>query len=228
MHESFDLKKNLLTRYENDQLATFYLARYSDDLDPFLWAREFIHSITPLETHTDILWVKPDAKDKTKEYKVESTQIKMLMHFLLFQPRLLKKKFIFIFDAHLLGVDLSNKLLKTFEELSMNFCLFLFLPHEKNLLPTVESRGIKIHLVGKESPLIPSPHTHSAIELVSKLKKSPTPALDEKLFIEASLDRTLHAKKFIACEAALLNLFHWKQSEDYNNPQTSRLSLFVD
>ncbi|MBC7427016.1 MAG: hypothetical protein H7336_00300 [Bacteriovorax sp.] len=224
-----DLKKNLLKKYESNQLAQVYLAKYPESTDPIVWAKDFIKSITPLEDDADVLWVFRGEKEN--EYKVDSTGIAALLKFLNYRAFHLKKKFIFINDAHLLSTIVSNKLLKVFEELSENFCLFLFAPQEENLLPTVESRAINIllpHTQLDELDALDLPHYASAIDLVAQLKTSEHQMLEEKKFIEDSLGKTLRKGNFSELDNALENLKHYSQSDNFNNSKVSRLSLFFN
>ncbi len=224
-----DLKENLLSKYASNQLAQVYLAKYPEGTDPVLWARDFLKEITPLEDDADILWVSRGEKEN--EYKVDSAGITALLKFLNYRAFHLKKKFIFINDAHLLSVIVSNKLLKVFEELPENFCLFLFAPQEENLLATVESRAIKILLPQNENStdqaLDPSSYT-SAIDLVAQLKTSEHQALEEKKFIESSLNKSLKKGDFKDLSDQLENLKHYSQSDNFNNSKVSRLSLFFN
>jgi hypothetical protein len=191
-----------------------------------VWAQNFIKDITKLADHPDILWVE---RVEENEYKVESTGILALNKFLNYRAFELKKKFIFINDAHLMSTIVSNKLLKVFEELPENFCLFLFAPQDQNLLPTVESRAINILLpqdlsgVNYDASL---PNYASAQELVASLKKSDDDYLEEKRFIEESLVKTLKTGNFKDCTEALENLKNYQVSDAFNNSKLSRLSLF--
>jgi DNA polymerase-3 subunit delta' len=224
-----NLKKNLLKKYETDQLAQVYLAKYPKSTDPIIWAKDFLESITTLQDDPDVLWVFRDEKESV--YKVESLGIKALIKFLNFRAFRLKKKFIFINDAHLLSTIVSNKLLKVFEELPENFCLFLFAPQEENLLPTVESRAINILLPQVQHDEIEvreSLQYSSAMDLVNKLKNSDNQMQEEKKFIEESLNVTLQKKQFNDLSAALENLKHYSQSDNFNNSKVSRLSLFFN
>ena len=95
------LEANLLKKYHQDGLAQVYLAKYPENTDPTVWFKAFIKEITPLTDHPDILWI-----DRGEEnfYKVESAGIMALNKFLNYRAFELKKKFIFINDAHLMSV----------------------------------------------------------------------------------------------------------------------------
>jgi DNA polymerase-3 subunit delta' len=222
-----NLKKILLKKYEDSNLASVYLTKYPEGTDPKIWARDFMSSITTLADHPDVLWV--ERTDSENDYKVDSPGIAALTKFLNFRAYELKKKFIFLNDAHLLSVIVSNKLLKIFEELPENFCLFLFAPQSQDLLPTVESRAIKILMPSENNKTdydaVPT-HYESAQELAASLKKSDDEYVEEKKFIENALNKALKMKNFQECSNLLDNLKHYGVSENFNNTKLSRLSLF--
>lgn len=227
MTDSFDLKKILLKKYQDDNLATVYLAKYPEHTDPKKWALDFLQPITKLADHPDVLWVS--RSENENDYKVESKGIASLVKFLNFRAFELKKKFIFLEDAHLLSVIVSNKLLKVFEELPENFCLFLFAPQGQDLLPTVESRAIKVLM--PQDPIDFDSHQdvpqyQSAQELLASLKKSDDEDLEEKKFIENALDSAIKSGDFKECGRLLENLKHYGVSENFNNAKLSRLALF--
>ena len=228
MSDLGNLSKNLLAKYKSGNLASVYLAKYPENTDPEIWAREFLKNITPLTDHPDVLWVSRGEKEN--DYKVDSAGIAALLKFLNYRAFELKTKFIFIKDAHLLSVIVSNKLLKVFEELPENFCLFLFAPQEENLLPTVESRALKI-LIPKDidaTPALDLPSFTSAQELLGVLKKSENEFAMEKRFIEESLDKSLKTANFKDCVELLENLKTHSIGDSFNNSKLSRLSLFFN
>lgn len=224
-----DLKKNLLLKYEKNQLAQVYLARYPNETDPKKWTLDFLKSITGLTDHPDILWV--EREEKENDYKVDSKGIAALFKFLNYRAFELKKKFIFLTDAHLLSTIVSNKLLKTLEELPENFCLILFAPKDEALLATVESRAIKITLPSEKGDVnydAPPLSFNSAQELLAALKESEDELLLEKKFIEEKLHNALQSPNFKSCEELLNKLKHYSVSESFNNTKLSRLSLFFE
>ena len=224
---SSSLTQTLLLKYEKNQLGSVYLARYGVHTDPKEWGHDFLKAITPLQDHPDVLWVELDKKENS--YKVESQGILDLLKFLNYKAFELKKKFIFITDAHLLSTVVSNKLLKVFEELPEDFCLFLFAPKDENLLATVESRAIKVLLPSGEDKTdydAPPLEFASAQELLAELKSSEDELLLEKKFIEERLNKTLKSASFKGCSEELEKLKHYSESEAFNNTKLSRLSLF--
>lgn len=225
------LKTNLLNKYKTGNLAQVYLAKYPIGTDPIIWAKDFLQGITSLEDDADVLWVNRDEKDK--EYKVDSSEITAMLKFLNYRPFHLKKKFIFLNDAHLLSTIVSNKLLKVFEELPESFCMMLFAPQEENLLATVESRAINILLPESQSSLnekegIQERHYTSALDLIAQLKNSDDQSFEEKKFIENSLNKSLKKGNFEELSLQLENLKHYTISENFNNSKLSRLSLFFN
>ena len=222
-----DLQKNLVKKYNDGNLASVYLAHYSEETDPKKWGQEYLFHITKNSDHPDILWV--DLDEDEKDYKVDSRGIKEFLKFLNFAGYELKKKFIMINDAHLMSTIVLNKLLKVFEELPENFCLFLFSPQNFELLATVESRAIKIRLpknLSIDGYSAPLPEYASAQDFIASLKKSERPELDEKKFIEQSLIKTLQSSNYKECCEDLENLKHFSLSSSFNNSKLSRISLF--
>ena len=56
-------------------------------------------------------------------------------------PFELPHKFIIFTQAHLIPKDISNKLLKSLEDIPEKSTLFFLLPAQKSLLPTISSRA---------------------------------------------------------------------------------------
>jgi len=61
------------------------------------------------------------------------------------------KRVVLIEDAHLLGVEAQNSLLKTLEEPPENTTLLLTVAHEQALLPTIRSRAPSLNILRPES-----------------------------------------------------------------------------
>lgn len=224
---SLDLTNVLVKKYANDQLAQVYLASYPLDSGPESWIQNFIHNFTKLEDHPDVFWVT--RSEKENNYKVDSASIKDMLKFISYRPIELKTRFIFFTDAHLMSDIVANKLLKVLEELPPLYCLFLLAPEGQHLLPTVESRAIKVRLpkstnsklTESETPVFESVH-----ELVQYLKTSEDPFFDEKKFIEQALSLMLSkSSSFEQYNEMLANLKHYLESDLYNNSKASRLSL---
>ena len=140
-------------------------------------------------------------------------------------------KFIFLQDAHLLSDIVANKLLKVFEELPKNFCLFLLTPQDESLLPTVESRAIKINLnspISLNISAIEQADIDTGLnlnEISSQLKNSEDSHLLEKQFLISKLNQSLSEADFLKCNDLLEKLKHYDASEKFNNQKQSRLAL---
>jgi DNA polymerase III delta prime subunit len=108
--------------------------------------QKMIETIThkKLSGHADFYKVNVDESEKS--YKVDSKNIADFSKFLNFKPTHIKHKFAFVFDAHLMTEVLYNKFLKTFEETSSDTTIFLIIPKEEELLPTIKSRAITFYL----------------------------------------------------------------------------------
>ncbi|NOT78099.1 MAG: hypothetical protein HOP07_03745 [Bacteriovoracaceae bacterium] len=231
MNQQHKLSNVLLKKYHESNLASVYLARYKDQEALKYFNSEFVKKITPLEDHPDILWVT--LTDKEQSYKVESLGIKALLKFINYRPFSLRVKFIFLQDAHLLSDIVANKLLKVFEELPKDFCLFLLTPQDETLLATVESRAIKINLTSPISPIISvseqadndTNQNLNLNEMSSLLKNSEDSHLLEKQFLVSKLNHSLSEADYLKCNDVLEKLKHYDASEKFNNQKQSRLAL---
>ncbi len=222
-----DLKERLIKRYHNNTLAQVYLATYSPNENIRKWVEDFLSPLTTLEDHPDVFWVI--RAEKENDYKVESPSIKGMLKFINYRPIELKVRFIFITEAHLLSPIVSNKLLKVLEEMSSLYCLVLFTPEGVSLLPTVESRSLKIRIQSESSQNFAEADTilyESVFDVSAALKTSDDQFRDEKKFIESQLNLMLtKSPTFKQCEDMLANLKHYDQSDRFNNARVSRLSL---
>ena len=233
-----DIKNILLNRYQDETLASVYIAHYdSKSTNVEKWISDFLLPLTSMEDHPDVLKVK--RSEKENEYKVDSNDIVTFLKFINYRPLKLKKKFIFLYDAHLLSIIVSNKLLKVFEELGDHYCLFLMVPDKAPLLATVESRGIKIRL----SPDITSDGVATTLdltqfknpnELLAYIKKQNENNSNnlEKNFIQQTIEKTLKESQnnpddFKRVTELLQALKDFEVSSDFNNSKLSRItSLF--
>lgn len=240
------LKNILLQKYEDQKLASLYLINYeSHSFNIETWVKEFALGLTKIDDHPDILKITKAANET--QYKVDSKGIEEFLTFINYRPLELKKKFIFIFDAHDLSPILSNKLLKVFEELSAQFCLFLLVPDNAFMLPTVLSRAIKLKastlLDQKFSSQTISPHFDSIKtpqDLMAFLKEYKDPqdngstnggAQIEKKFIEQTIDRILsqtknHPSDYHELDSLLKALAEYETYTNFNNSKLSRLARF--
>ena len=230
MHKN-DLLHIFLKKYQDNQLAGVYLAKYKTAEDAKLWVQSLSQHLAKNSEHPDLLEVRRDVVDgqKTKEYKVDSKEISQFLKFIDFRPIELKKKFIFLHDAHLLSEILSNKLLKTFEEIPPYVCLILLAPNEENLLQTVESRSIAIHLpvLAKKTPS--DLHSKPLFEILAhNSKQNKNENEDEDVigdYVDELLENKIQNPNFQDLTETLENLKHFNQAESFNNSLASRLAI---
>ncbi len=225
-----DIKDLLINKYNNDTLAQVYLASYTPNENIRKWVKDLLSSLTKLTTfedHPDVMLV--ERSEKENDYKVDSLSIKAMLKFINYRPYKLKVRFIFISDAHLLSPIVSNKLLKVLEEMSSLYCLILFTPEGQSLLPTVESRCLKIriHNPGPATPSTPV-HYASAFDVLSDLRSSEDQFQAEKNFMESQLNSLLSGSpSYKQCEDMLVKLRLYEKSDRFNNALVSRLSLLL-
>lgn len=232
MEKLSQLTEILLKKYADDRLASVYLLKYSQNKsNPINWAKGFLLGLTKIEDHPDVLWIERDKKDsgndKESEYRVDSKAIKLFLSSVQYRPTQLKKKFIFLSDAHLISAQVSNKLLKTLEELPDYVCLFLMAPQDENLLATIESRAIKILCPqNREANEATSWSKDSGpLDVVAAMKKSDNEELCEKSYIEHKIKIHLENPDYAQLTRLLDTLKHYDQSDKFNNSKNARLAL---
>lgn len=216
-----------VNKYQQNQLAGVYLAKYKTVDDAKAWITSLSENITKSIDHPDFLEVKRDSVDgqKTREYKVDSKEIQHFLTFINFRPVQLKKKFVFIHDAHLLSEILSNKLLKTFEEIPSYVCLILLAPSEENLLQTVESRAIKIHLPVLVQKTISNWSESPLYEILAHNSKQKDEVDIIGTYVDEILTDKIENPDFQNLSSTLENLKHFNQAENFNNSLASRLAI---
>lgn len=141
------------------ELAHFYLLtptahNSTNDLKLREWLQDFLLQVlhkkeqrnTNIESHPDILFLP---KGENKNYIIDDFE--EFFSFTQYRPLEMNHRFIIIEDAHRIPLTLSNKLLKTFEELDPNTTIILCNPNKGQLLPTIESRAIKLRVDLKNS-----------------------------------------------------------------------------
>ncbi|MBL0691628.1 MAG: AAA family ATPase [SAR324 cluster bacterium] len=89
--------------------------------------------------HPDFILVKPTSAT------IKISQIQTLQNKILSAPALSSKRVVFIKNADKLGLEAANAFLKTFEEAHHRCFIILSISTQKNLLPTLLSRGVKIY-----------------------------------------------------------------------------------
>lgn len=121
------------------------------------WADRFIeeyylnsHTTLPLKDHPDIFSIIP-REGLPSPYLVTSESIKDFLKFKGLRPFELKHRFVFFHCAENMTAQLCNKLLKTLESPPEKITFFFMVSVNKRLLPTIESRAIRL-LVKTQSP----------------------------------------------------------------------------
>lgn len=225
---SNSLHKILLNRYEKSSLAQVYLIKMYEGAAHHQWAMDLIKSITPIEDHPDVLWL--DLDEKESEYRVNSKAIESLLKFINYKQISLKTRFIFLNNAHLLNTTVSNKLLKVLEEMPSYFCLFLLAPKSQALLPTIESRAIKLNLELQNGENLEGNKQEEEIQtiydLVSALKKADSPDALERKVIISKLETHIKNADYSDLDNLLKDLKNHFESERFNNQFLSRISPF--
>ncbi|MDD4972958.1 MAG: hypothetical protein PHY93_01335 [Bacteriovorax sp.] len=231
-----NLQTILFKKYQDKLLASLYIVNYdSRSIDPDLWVNQFMTQLTSIADHPDVL--KIHKAEKETEYKVDSIQIRDFLKFINYRPLQLEKKFIFLFDAQDISTILSNKLLKVFEELGPNFCLFLMVPDNAPLLPTVLSRAIKLQIPNKKELISTAPdfsEIQTPQDLLAYLKQnreSASAAQDEKKFIEQVIQHCLTQSKlssepFKNLDELLKILADYETYSNFNNSKLARMTRF--
>ena len=155
-----ELKKSLFAKYKVGALAHFYILSTSlDEENSSLylnqWTTDFMSEILKdqLQTqsderinsllnsgHCDVAHIKTEEK----AYTIKSGEFEEFFNFLKYEADQLKRKFIFVHDAHKISDVIANKLLKTLESPPVETTIFLLNPTNTTLLQTINSRAIKL------------------------------------------------------------------------------------
>ncbi|MFG1492611.1 hypothetical protein ABMA75_03520 [Halobacteriovorax sp. ZH4_bin.1] len=156
----------LFARYKESKLAHFYTLQTGghgevSKKDTLLekWANDFIINILAYENgwdidhakevlergHEDILFVSTDQKT----YKVTDDCIEEFFNFIRFRPSKLKYSFTIFKQSQKITQILANKLLKTLEEPPEGHSFIFIKSNDEKTIPTIDSRTIKINLLGK-------------------------------------------------------------------------------
>jgi DNA polymerase III delta prime subunit len=141
-----DLLTLLTKKWENKTLGHFYILR-GDEKDTTAFMDSFFKKILSnkdpsADNHPDILFLNKDPGKKQYSWDNDFSE---LFPFIKFAPLNLYKKIIVLSNAHLLTQDISNKILRTLEELK-DAIFFFKSPNEITLLPTIESRAISLRI----------------------------------------------------------------------------------
>lgn len=147
-----------------------------------------------LFNHPDVLIIGSDKKEETNYVAEELSEIYSFLNHKALQT---KAKVIIIQNAGLLNDLHSNKLLKIFEKPPIAAYIFLVNPKGKKLLPTIESRSIKISLSFENKNDL-----HQQEQFISEMQK-----LSFAAFMEYVLDHNEFKEK------AFYELLVFKMSE---------------
>ena len=162
MISSVSLQKILLSKWKEDKVAHFYILRSPFQLShkgEFLseWIEEFCLQVLQWNLnlsrpralgrwkggHPDILSLSPPDK---QDYKMEEGHFNELIREQFFNPIELSRKIFIVHQAQKIRKDYGNKLLKMLEEPHPQSSIFFLNPSHRPMLPTIESRGIKLNL----------------------------------------------------------------------------------
>ncbi len=143
------LSSILLQKFKSNQLAHLYIIEpnKSDQEELCLnWTKELLQSFGPekfdISNHQDILFLSPEKE--AKQYN--QNQLKEIFQFVNHEAIELAQKFLIIPKAQYLSEINANKLLKTFEEPPIKLTVLLINPQKNTILPTIQSRSIKLKL----------------------------------------------------------------------------------
>jgi DNA polymerase-3 subunit delta' len=220
----------LYRKYQEKSLASLYITNYDSRLvDPEAWVEEFLSLFSKISDHPDVL--KIYKTEKETEYKVDSKSIQEFLKFLNYRPLQLEKRFIFIYNAQDISVILSNKLLKIFEELPPHFCLFLMVPDNAFMLPTVLSRAIKLQIPSSNAEIASEQNfkdikTPQDLLATQKLLQGTNAFQNEKIFIEQTIGRCFIESTYQELDELLAVLKDNETYTNFNNSKLSRMTRF--
>jgi hypothetical protein len=157
------LEAILKKKFKQKRLAGFYILKspfFIDSPDQFLetWITKLLSSFIEhhreipegslseriKQGHSDILYVRKNEQKAGYIWNKQENDFREFLKFLYFKPLELPHKFIVITQAHLIPKDISNKLLKSLEDIPKQTTLFFLIPGQKTLLPTILSRALEI------------------------------------------------------------------------------------
>lgn len=151
------LEKILLKKWEQKKWSHFYLLNASQKEKLQSWVQELlisvIHKIQPSQQKQsiknqilqgsiqDVLFVTPK-----QDGDYQSEDFSEFYSFLHYQPTQLNHKFAIVNDVWKIPTGLINKLLLSLEDPGKKMSIFFLNPGSQKLLPTLESRAIKLSL----------------------------------------------------------------------------------
>ncbi len=139
------LLNTLEKKWKDKTLGHFYILEGDkEELDVFIdeFLKRILSEGKSPANHPDILFISKDSEKKAYSFESDFSE---LFIFNKFSPLFLDKKIIILPDAQLLTVDISNKILRTLEDLKEGVFFFLC-PSQITLLPTIESRAIRLRI----------------------------------------------------------------------------------
>lgn len=153
---SVDFYKDFLyQKWTQKKMGHMYILHLSPLVkDPYQclldWTLSFMAQITgrPMELlqgkgHPDLLIIQ---KQQEKQHEYTLNDFTEFFEFIGLCPLEFGHRFVIIPDASCLSSLLVNKLLKSFEEPPENVSIFLHNPYQAKLMPTLQGRGINLHL----------------------------------------------------------------------------------
>lgn len=157
--------QTLFNLYRKDRLAPFYIIRppvlstgelmdqalklsYKELCLSILQHNQYPNPEQTLELgHSDITFI--DKEEKHKNYKQDDPGMLDFFSAQKHGPLSLKRKLIWVDQAHHITEKFLNKWLKTLEEPQEDITTFFLVPHQSPLLQTIESRAITLK-IGQE------------------------------------------------------------------------------
>lgn len=226
-----NIQQTLIQKYKQDELGHFYILTPGRDgqQQDFLtdWAHLLLSQLLEIKeiiNHEDFLEIAPSAPNGN--YSLED--FSPLFSFLNYKATRAQRKFILIHNADKFSHYVSNKLLKTLEEPPVKTTIFLLNPTGKKLLPTIESRGIKLRIP------ISTPHcSDSEIEKIKQLAKLPLHKIVEELRNEIGPHEQILKALTTWCNTNEIHfatisqlqqiLLEYEQDQLYHNAPTHRI-----
>ncbi len=228
--EAKNLAHILSNKVSRGLVAPFYIIKAKNESDVSVFISELKALISPLEDHPDLLDVDLNKDENT--YKVESQAIKKFLQFLNYRPLKLSKKIIFFHHADKINDTLSNKFLKTLEELPEHFLLFFFVNKMEDLLPTIQSRAIKLNINETQTEKANlNDSLHNSLDYINAIRSEKDKSEEHELikqFLTHQINEILNEQKYKKAELLLASLKQFEQSQEYNNTLLSRLSFFSE
>lgn len=222
-----NIQKTLVTKAYKKELSHLYHLKPTHKCENELtdWCIDLLKNIRlnhgeslsygQLTNHEDILFINTQSKNYVLD------DFNELFKFLNYNPRIFNYRYVVINSAHKMSVKVANKLLKTFEEPSIETCIFLLNNENTNLLNTIESRAVELRVfIDIEQTQEPLPHFEDHLTLAQKLKKDPS--LERK--IQKSIYKSIEEQNFDLEEIQnIQNYFEeYRKDLEYNNPNVTR------